>query len=146
VRQLRRALVSVAVPIGRILWLPNAWLRWAVWSALIAALVGAVAATTIQIHINRDCKGGAFSSGFSSGFDIRRCGVTFEHIPTRTKITIPLPASWAVMCRLLAAKRAAEAALLYLADPDPQASRARVTAYLHLLLAGKIAILPLVRW
>ncbi len=92
--KLKRALDSVAIPIGRVLWLPNAWRRWAVWSALFAALVSAVAATTIQIHINRDCKGGAFSSGFSSDFDIRRCGISIEHVPTGAKITIPLPASW----------------------------------------------------
>jgi hypothetical protein len=91
---MKRKLYSVAVPIGRFFWPPIAWLRWAVWSALIAALVGAVAATAIQIHLDRSCKGGAFSSGFSSGFDIRRCGITIEHIPTSTKFIIPLPASW----------------------------------------------------
>jgi hypothetical protein len=69
-----RALRSIAVPVGRLLWPPVAWLRWAVGSALILAIVGAVAATSIQVHVNRDCKGGAFSSGFSSAFDIRRCG------------------------------------------------------------------------
>jgi hypothetical protein len=91
---LKRAVDSVAVPIGRLLWPPIAWLRWGVWSALMLALVGAVAATSIQVHINRDCKGGAFNGGFSSGFDIRRCGISVEHIPTGAKITIPLPANW----------------------------------------------------
>ena len=89
-----RELRSIAVPIGRLLWPPIAWLRWAVWSALILAIVGALAATSIQVHINRDCKGGAFSGGFSSAFDIRRCGIIIEHIPTGAKITIPLPANW----------------------------------------------------
>jgi len=91
---IKRALDSIAVPIGRMLWPPIAWLRFAVWSALMLALVGAVIATSIQIHINRDCKGGTFSSGFSSDFDIRRCGIGIEHVPTGAKITIPLPASW----------------------------------------------------
>jgi len=90
----KQVLASIAVPVGRILWPPIAWLRWAVWSAFILALVGAVAATSIQVQINRDCKGGAFSSDFSSDFDIRRCGINIEHIPTGAKITIPLPASW----------------------------------------------------
>jgi len=85
---------TIAVPVGRILWPPIAWLRWAIWAALMLALVWAVATTSIQVHINRDCKGGAFSSGFRSGFDIRRCGISIEHVPTGAKITIPLPASW----------------------------------------------------
>jgi len=91
---LKRTLNSIAVPFVRVLWLPIAWLRWAIWSALMLALVCAVAATSVQVHINRECKGGAFSSGFSSGFDIRRCGISTEHVPTGAKITIPLPASW----------------------------------------------------
>ena len=91
---LKRTLNSIAVPFGRILWPPIAWLRWAVWSALLLTLVGAVAATSIQVHINRDCKGGAFSNGFSSGFNVRRCGISIEHVPTRAKITVPLPANW----------------------------------------------------
>jgi hypothetical protein len=90
----KQVLASIAAPVGRILWPPIAWLRWAFWSALILALVGAVAATSIQVHINRDCKGGAFSRDFSSDFDIRRCGINIEHIPTGAKITIPLPANW----------------------------------------------------
>jgi hypothetical protein len=91
---LRHTLYSIAVPIGRILWPPVAWLRWVVWAGLMLALVGAVGATSIQVHINRDCKAGAFSSGFNSGFDIRRCGISIEHVPTGMKITIPLPSNW----------------------------------------------------
>jgi hypothetical protein len=87
-RKTKQVLASIAVSVGPILWPPVAWLRWAVWSASILALVGAVAATSIQVHINRDCNGGAFNSDFSSDFDIRRCSINIEHIPTGTKITI----------------------------------------------------------
>jgi hypothetical protein len=85
---------AAAIGTGRALCPANVWLRWAVWSASIVALVAAIAASTLQLHIDRDCKGGAFSGGFSSGFDTRRCGITVEHIPTGSKITIPLPRDW----------------------------------------------------
>ncbi|MGA8611672.1 MAG: hypothetical protein WB760_08110 [Xanthobacteraceae bacterium] len=75
------------------IWPAIAWLRWAVWSASMLALVVAVAATSIQVHIDRGCKGGAFNSAFNPGFDIRRCAITIEHTPTGAKIAIPLPAN-----------------------------------------------------
>ena len=92
--EVRRTFHAVAIGTGRALCPANVWLRWAVWSAVVVALVAGIAATTLQFHIERDCKGGAFSSGFSSGFDTRRCGITVEHIPTGSKITIPLPRDW----------------------------------------------------
>jgi hypothetical protein len=92
--EVRHAFHSVAIGAGRALYPANVWLRWAVWSALIVALVAAIAATTLQFRINRDCKSGAFSSGFSGGFDTRRCGIAVEHVPTGSKITIPLPRDW----------------------------------------------------
>ena len=92
--QVTRMLKSIAAPAGRALWPATAWLRWAVWSALFVALACALVATSVQVSLDRQCKGGAFSNGFSAGFDIRRCGIVFEHIPTGAKITIPLPSSW----------------------------------------------------
>jgi hypothetical protein len=91
---IKRTIESITVPFGRFLWPPIAWLRWAVWSGLLAAVIGAVVATSVRFDINRDCKGGSFSSGFSGGFDIRRCGVDIEYLPTGERITIPLPPSW----------------------------------------------------
>jgi hypothetical protein len=41
----------VVVPIGRLLWPPIAWLRWVVWSALILAIVDAIAAASMTRHI-----------------------------------------------------------------------------------------------
>ena len=85
---------SVTTPAGRTIWLPIALLRWAVWSALLIALIAAIVLTSFQFSLDRSCKGGAFDSGFSSAFDVRRCGISIEHLPTGRKITIPLPMNW----------------------------------------------------
>jgi len=83
-----------AIPVDRALWPPIDWLSWAICAGLMLALVYAVAATSFQLSVDRECKGGAFSSAFGSDFDIRRCGVSIEHVPNGAKITIPLPAGW----------------------------------------------------
>lgn len=75
-------------------WPPIAWLRWTVWSGLFVALIVAIAGTVVQINLDRSCKNGAFSNAFSGGFEIHRCRISIEHVPTRAKITVPPPASW----------------------------------------------------
>jgi hypothetical protein len=83
-----------AIPVDRALRPPIDRLSWAICAGLMLALVYAVAATSLQLSVDRDCKGGAFSSAFSSDFDIRRCSISIEHIPTGAKITVPLPGTW----------------------------------------------------
>jgi hypothetical protein len=39
----------------------------------MAALVFAFCSAVAQFEASRECRGGAFSSGFSRDFDIRRC-------------------------------------------------------------------------
>lgn len=91
---LKHAIAAIVVPAGRVLWPATAWLRLAVWSGLLLALVGAVVATSVRVSIERECKRGAFSGGFSSGFDVRRCGIKVQRLPTGLTFTVPLPASW----------------------------------------------------
>jgi hypothetical protein len=63
--------------------------RRAVLIGLIAALIFALSATTIQFKLTRECKG-VFSSAFSSGFDRRRCQIVLRHTITDFRIAIPL--------------------------------------------------------
>lgn len=46
-------------------------LRWLVLAGLIPALALVVALWSTETK--RECRGGAFSSGFSASFDVRKC-------------------------------------------------------------------------
>ena len=60
-----------------------------IFFGLIAALALGIAQTATQFERSRDCHG-AFSNGFSSGFDVYRCEMTIKHRGTGFKLTIPL--------------------------------------------------------
>jgi hypothetical protein len=53
-------------------------------------IVLALALTAIQLDVSRACRG-AFSRGFSSGFDVYRCELVVRKIGTNTQFRIPLP-------------------------------------------------------
>ena len=60
----------------------------------LAGLIPAVAATLVaelpQFDAEKECKGGAFSSGFSSGFDVGHCDVVVRKTG-REIFRVPLP-------------------------------------------------------
>lgn len=87
--KIKSAVISKAIPDARAR--PIRLVRWAVILGIIAALVYAIAATSFQFRIDREATPGAFSGGFSAGFDIRRCSLEIEHIPTGKKLKFPLP-------------------------------------------------------
>jgi hypothetical protein len=72
---------------------PIALVRRLVAAGLMVALVVAISADVMQFEASRECRGGAFSSGFSGGFDVRRCDVVVRRFGDDL-FKIPLPASW----------------------------------------------------
>jgi hypothetical protein len=58
---------------------------------LLPAVAFALAADTQLFDASKECRGGAFSSGFSRGFDLRRCNLTVKAIGADLKISVPLP-------------------------------------------------------
>jgi hypothetical protein len=64
-------------------------LRWLVRLGLIPALAFALSSTATLFTTSRECQG-AFSAGFSNGFDRYRCAVVIRHVGTNYHIRIPL--------------------------------------------------------
>jgi hypothetical protein len=58
---------------------------------LIQAFAVALAATVHQLDVSKQCRGGAFSSAFASGFDVRRCDLVVRKIGSDAELRIPLP-------------------------------------------------------
>jgi hypothetical protein len=52
--------------------LPRLRVHWLIWVGLIGALVAAMVAA-FPFEVLKECRGGAFSAGFSREFDVRRC-------------------------------------------------------------------------
>jgi hypothetical protein len=65
------------------------WRRFvrAVW---IPALVFALSWDVAQFEALRDCRGGAFGGGFSSGFDVRHCEIVLRRLGEKL-LKVPLP-------------------------------------------------------
>jgi hypothetical protein len=61
-------------------------IRLGVLAALVFALVG----DAQLFDASRECRG-AFSSGFSSGFDVHRCKLTIKAVGSDFKFAVPLP-------------------------------------------------------
>jgi hypothetical protein len=67
------------------------WLRLLIVLGLMSALVIAATVAAMEtFKASRKCHG-AFSRGFSAGFDIYRCDLIIRIVPSGTQITIPLP-------------------------------------------------------
>src|SRR5262245_19217424 len=70
---------------------PAGWFRLLIVLGLIAALViAAVVAVIETIDVSRRCEGGAFSSGFSAGFQTRRCEIIIRLVRVGVEAMIPL--------------------------------------------------------
>lgn len=54
------------------------------------AVVFALVTATQLFDATKECRG-AFSSGFSAGFDVYRCRLTIKAVGTDLKFSIPLP-------------------------------------------------------
>ena len=54
---------------------PGDLVRWLVRAGLMSGLVFAVHLVVAQLDAVKECRGGAFSAGFSRGFDVRRCDI-----------------------------------------------------------------------
>jgi hypothetical protein len=63
---------------------------WLFRLGVLAALVFALSADAQQFEASKDCRG-AFSAGFSSGFDTHRCDLIVRKIGSDLKVRIPLP-------------------------------------------------------
>jgi hypothetical protein len=67
------------------------WFRLIIVSGLVAALViAAVVAVIDTIELSRRCQDGAFSSGFSAGYDTRRCEIIVRLAKVGVEVMIPL--------------------------------------------------------
>jgi hypothetical protein len=66
-------------------------MRGLVHAGLVAALMIALAASLPAFNANRECRGGAFSSGFSAGFDIKRCDLVIRKNGGDVVLRIRLP-------------------------------------------------------
>ncbi len=60
---------------------------------LLGALVFALSVGVMQFEVNRECRVGLFSAGFSAGFNGRVCKVVLKRLG-RDLIEIPLPRDW----------------------------------------------------
>jgi hypothetical protein len=66
-------------------------IRRLIRDGLIPALVLALYLVQVQFEASKECRGGAFSAGFSRGFDVRRCDLVVRRIGDDVGIRIPLP-------------------------------------------------------
>jgi hypothetical protein len=57
---------------------------------LAALAIAGVFALIDTIEMSRRCQGGAFSSGFSDGFDTRRCKMIVRFVKVGLEAMIPL--------------------------------------------------------
>ncbi|WP_298111482.1 hypothetical protein [Bradyrhizobium sp.] len=65
-------------------------LRWLVVAGLIPALVLALVVAVWSTEAKKECRGGAFSNGFSAAFDVRKCDLVLE-VEGQEITQIPLP-------------------------------------------------------
>jgi hypothetical protein len=65
--------------------------RWLVSAGLLTGLVLAVYLVLVQFEAKRECRGGAFSAGFSRGFDVRRCDLVVRRFGRDIGVRVPLP-------------------------------------------------------
>jgi hypothetical protein len=52
--------------------------RWLVWAGLMPAIAVALALALLGSDVSRECRSGVFSSGLSSGFDVKRCDLVLR--------------------------------------------------------------------
>jgi hypothetical protein len=81
------AMRSIALP-RSLVPLTVAW--WLVRLGVLAALVFALVGDAQLFDASRDCRG-AFSSGFSNGFDVHRCKLTVKAVGSDFRFSVPLP-------------------------------------------------------
>jgi hypothetical protein len=69
---------------------PQSLLRAMILFGIIFAFEAGILTTVNRFQTHRNCTG-AFSTGFSSGFDRYRCELTIRYVGTPLEITIPAP-------------------------------------------------------
>jgi hypothetical protein len=70
---------------------PADLVRWLVRARLMPALALVVYLALVQFEVSKECRGGAFSSGFGAGFDGRRCHIVIRRIGSELEVRVPLP-------------------------------------------------------
>jgi hypothetical protein len=70
---------------------PAALIRRLVGAGLMCGLVGALYLVLVQFEASKECRGGAFSAGFSRGFDVRRCDLVIRRFGQDIGVRFPLP-------------------------------------------------------
>jgi hypothetical protein len=58
---------------------------------MLGALVFALSGDVVQFEASKECRGGAFSAGFSRGFDVRRCDLVIRRFGRDIGLHFPLP-------------------------------------------------------
>jgi hypothetical protein len=81
---------TIEVSAGRIL---VSWIKFLVGVGLLAGLVAAAVIWLPQFSASKECRGGAFGSGFSAGFDVKRCELVVRRFGDPLLKT-PLPQGW----------------------------------------------------
>lgn len=65
------------------------WFRLLIVFVIGALVVAAVVAIMDTIDVSRRCQGGGFSSGFSAGFQTRRCEIIIRLVKIGIEAMIP---------------------------------------------------------
>ncbi len=66
-------------------------IRPLVCAGLMGGLVLALSVGLPQFEVSKECRGGAFSAGFSRGFDVRRCDLVIRRFGRDIGLRVPLP-------------------------------------------------------
>jgi hypothetical protein len=81
---------TIEVSAGRIL---VSWIKFLVGVGLLAGLVLAAVIWLPQFSASKECRGGAFGSGFGAGFDVKRCEFVVRRFDNAL-FRMPLPQGW----------------------------------------------------
>jgi hypothetical protein len=68
-------------------------IRRLVRAGLTSGVVLVVYWAFAQYDVVKECRGGAFSAGFSHGFDVRRCDLVIRRFGSDLRVHIPFPPS-----------------------------------------------------
>jgi hypothetical protein len=69
---------------------PAHLILWLVRAGLMPGLLLVLCLVLVQFEASKECRGGAFSAGFSRGFDIRSCDLVIRRFGRDIGLRVPL--------------------------------------------------------